>query len=129
MDARARIHALLPDLDPATRAELDKQLTILEADTVQAVLSNVETHAGDHTAETIRDDHYPHLDPMLRGETPPPAPAFDAEAFNAAARAEAARLCTCNHYRDKHARDFVMDGKPIRCWSCDCMAFTDSTAA
>lgn len=129
MDARARIHALLPNLDQTTRDELDKQLTILEADTVQAVLNNVEHSAGDHTAETIRDDHYPHLDAMLRGETPPPAPAFDVEAFNAAARAEAGRLCTCNHYRDKHSRDFIADGKPIRCWSCDCMAFTDSPAA
>lgn len=129
MDARARIHALLPNLDQTTRDELDKQLTILEADTVQAVLNNVKHSAGDHTAETIRDDHYPHLDAMLRGETPPPAPAFDVEAFNAAARAEAGRLCVCQHYRSKHARDFIAEGKPIRCWSCDCMAFTDSAAA
>lgn len=128
MDARSRIHALLPNLDQTTRDELDKQLTILEADTVQAVLSNVEHAAGDHTAETIRDDYYPHLDAMLRGETPPPAPVFDVEAFNAAARAEAGRLCVCQHYRSKHSKDFVIEGKPIRCWSCDCMAFTDSAA-
>ncbi|WP_329474286.1 hypothetical protein OIE75_40955 (plasmid) [Streptomyces sp. NBC_01723] len=126
MRGHDKIHSLIPDLDPATRAELDKQLTILEADTVQAVLQNVETHAGDHTAKTIRNDCYPHLDAMLRGDTPAPAPDFDVEAFNAAARTEAGRLCTCNHYRDKHARDFVLEGKPIRCWSCDCMAFTDS---
>ncbi|MCX4571550.1 hypothetical protein OOK48_35100 [Streptomyces viridodiastaticus] len=126
MDARARIHALLPTLDPNTRAELDKHLTTLEAETIQDVIQRVESLAGDTTAETVRDD-YPHLDAMLRGEAPPAAPALDIEALDAQAKAEAGRLCTCRHYRDKHSRDFLADGKPIRCWECDCMAFTDST--
>ncbi|MGW5711579.1 hypothetical protein [Streptomyces olivaceus] len=69
MTGYENIHSLVPDLDPATRAELTKQLTILEADTIESVLSNVELYEGDSAAEHVRDECYPDLEAMLRGET------------------------------------------------------------
>ncbi|WP_371099909.1 hypothetical protein [Streptomyces sp. PU_AKi4] len=129
MDAHARIHHLLPNLDETTRQELDKQLTILKATTIEGVLDNVASWAGDHTAETVRDT-YPHIDAWLRGETPTQEPPLDIEAMQAAAEAEKNQVCECEHYRDKHHRDFH-NGGGIICGTCDCRDFTarqESTA-
>lgn len=122
-DTRARIHALLPNLTEATRKELDTKLTTLIAETIQDVLRQIEYTAGDHTAETVRDE-YPHLEAWARGETSTTQPQTDLAALQAAAEAEKTKVCKCGHFRDKHHRDFH-NGGGIICGTCTCQDFTD----